>query len=69
MGRLPPIIRDPCPCNGCTERFPACHGDCPKDKRGDFGYEAWKLKIREIEEKRKAYNSLNRRKKWQRTIS
>ena len=33
---------DPCPCHGCTERFPACSGNCPKDARGEYGYKAWK---------------------------
>lgn len=33
---------DPCPCKGCTERFPACSGNCPKDARGEYGYKAWK---------------------------
>ena len=35
-------MREPCPCNGCTERFTACHDRCPKDKRGEYGYKAWK---------------------------
>ena len=34
-----------CPCDGCTERFIACSDRCPKDKRGDFGYKAWKAKL------------------------
>jgi hypothetical protein len=33
---------DPCPCNGCTERFTACSDRCPKDARGEFGHHAWK---------------------------
>lgn len=33
---------EPCPCNGCTERFLACSGKCPKDARGEYGYQAWK---------------------------
>lgn len=33
---------EPCPCNGCTERFTACSDRCPKDARGDFGHKAWK---------------------------
>ena len=33
---------DPCPCNGCTERFIACSGRCPIDARGSYGYAAWK---------------------------
>ena len=26
---------------GCTERFTACWGNCPKDNRGGYGYKAW----------------------------
>lgn len=33
---------EPCPCNGCTERFIACSDRCPKDARNEFGYKAWK---------------------------
>jgi hypothetical protein len=35
---------EPCPCNGCTERFSACSDRCPKDARGEFGYKAWKAR-------------------------
>ena len=35
---------EPCPCNGCTERFIACSDRCPKDARGEFGYKAWKAR-------------------------
>lgn len=33
---------DPCPCNGCTERFLACSDKCPKDARGEYGHHAWR---------------------------
>ena len=33
---------EPCPCNGCTERFIACSDRCPKDARNEYGYKAWK---------------------------
>lgn len=33
---------EPCPCNGCTERFTACSDRCPKDARGEYGHKAWK---------------------------
>jgi hypothetical protein len=29
------------PCKNCAERFTACWGNCPKDKRGEYGYKAW----------------------------
>lgn len=56
-------IRDDSPCDGCTERFLACSDKCPKDARGEYGYNAWKEKLREVEEKRKQYYKF-RRKKW-----
>lgn len=59
--------REEAPCKGCPERFPACSDHCPKDARGEFGYKAWKARFDEINNKRKAYDRLNRRKKWQRT--
>lgn len=30
-----------CPCGDCSERFLACSGNCPKDARGEYGYNAW----------------------------
>jgi hypothetical protein len=56
-------IRDKSPCDGCTERFIACSHKCPKDARGEFGYNAWIAKLREVKENRKAYYA-NRRRKW-----
>lgn len=53
--RMRTTFRDVAPCQDCTERFPACHGDCPKDKRGEFGYAAWKQAAAEVEKKRKLY--------------
>ena len=47
------------PCNGCTERFTACHDRCPKDERGEFGYKAWVAKNLEIKEARKQYEKLH----------
>ena len=60
------FCREVSPCAGCTERFLACHDNCPKDARGEFGHKAWKAKLDAINKSRKAYNELNRRKKWQR---
>ena len=62
-------IREDSPCVGCPERFLACSDKCPRDERGEFGYKAWKAMFHEVNAKRKAYNNLNRRRKWQRTIS
>lgn len=62
--RLPNPYREPSPCKDCPERFLACSDHCPKDARGEFGYKAWKAQNQEIENRRKAYNALNRRKKF-----
>ena len=56
MSRPDPVTREMSPCNGCTERFPACHGRCPKDERGEFGYKEWRKKIDSANEARREYN-------------
>ncbi len=69
--QVPQSHREKSPCYGCTERFSACSDCCPKDERGEYGYLAWKARVKEIEDKRKAYyETLDeyRRKKWGRTI-
>ena len=63
---VPRTNREKSPCFGCTERFPACSDSCPKDKRGEYGYLAWKARVKAIEENRKAYYKIlyeDRRKK------
>jgi hypothetical protein len=63
------IIRGTSPCDGCTERFEACWGRCPKDARGERGYKAWSAEIEETKAKKKAYYDLNRRRRqWRRKI-
>ena len=55
-GRQPSgVVRDMPPCYGCTERFEACWGKCPKDARGERGYEAWSAAIRQTKAARKQY--------------
>ena len=49
------IIREPPPCMGCTERFTACSGKCPKDERGEFGYKAWMAKIAEVKKAKREF--------------
>ena len=56
MSRPDPVTREMSPCNGCTERFPACHGNCPKDKRGEYGYGAWRAELDRVNEERRKYN-------------
>lgn len=56
MSRPDPVTREMSPCNGCTERFTACHDRCPKDERGELGYKAWKSRLDEINKRRKEYN-------------
>lgn len=48
-------IRDPNPCNGCTERFTACSDRCPKDERGEYGRKAWKKEIERVNQNRRDY--------------
>lgn len=48
-------IRDDSPCNGCTERFPACHDRCPKDERGEPGYKAFKAEIERVKAVKEKY--------------
>ena len=50
--------RDVSPCKDCNERFTACQmrGKCPKDKRGEYGYAAWRDRIEAIDRNRKTYN-------------
>ena len=48
-------IRDQSPCNGCTERFPACHDRCPKDERGEPGYKAFKAEIERVKAVKEKY--------------
>lgn len=38
------------PCQGCTEKFTACHDRCPKDQRDEYGYKAWKSELEEKKE-------------------
>jgi hypothetical protein len=56
MSRPDPVTREMSPCNGCTERFTACHDRCPKDERGEPGYQAWRNRLDALNKKRKEYN-------------
>ena len=48
-------VRDLAPCKDCTERFTACSGCCPKDKRGEFGYDAWRDEIKRVKREKQKY--------------
>lgn len=51
-------IRKPAPCKDCTERdYPSCYSDCPKDKRGEYGYKAWTAEKDAIKEKKRKYTA------------
>ena len=52
---VPKTNREKPPCFGCTEKFVACSDHCPKDERGEYGYLAWRAKVKEIEDNRKSY--------------
>ena len=49
-------IRDKPPCYGCKEKFTACHGKCPKDNRGEYGYLAWKAELEKANKARAEYD-------------
>ena len=47
--RLDGPIRDKPPCKDCTDRHTACHGSCGR-------YNEWKLRLDEVNKRRKEYN-------------
>ena len=49
-------IRTKPPCYGCKEKFATCHGKCPKDKRGEYGYGTWKAELEQVNAERRKYN-------------
>lgn len=73
--RLSGVMRGVSPCKDCGERFTACWGKCPKDARGEYGYDAWKADAKKVNdtrrtyaiERHKTYEDDKRRKKWERT--
>lgn len=67
--RLPSKIRETVPCKDCAERFSACSCKCPKDARGEYGYNAWKAEVDRVKQNRNAYlvsrfEDSKRREKW-----
>lgn len=75
--RLPGVMRGVSPCTNCVERHTACHSKCPKDERGEYGYDAWRADAKKVNDNRKAYvderhqiyEEEKRRKKWLKTTS
>lgn len=47
--RIDSPTREQPPCKDCTERFTACHDKCEK-------YKEWKLRLDEVNKRRKEYN-------------
>ena len=47
--------REVSPCKDCTERFTACTDHCPKDKRGEDGYDAYRERLKREKDARKEY--------------
>ena len=47
--RIDGQIRDNPPCKDCTDRHTACHGSCDR-------YKEWKLRLDEVNKRRKEYN-------------
>jgi hypothetical protein len=53
--RMPSAIRGCSPCKGCEDRFTACSDRCPKDRRGEYGYDAWKKEIARVKSEKQKY--------------
>lgn len=53
--RPPRTVRNISPCKDCTEKYKACHDNCPKDSRGEVGYKTWKTEIDSIKAEREKY--------------
>lgn len=53
--RMRNATRDPSPCRDCTERFTACSDKCPKEARGEYGYDSWVAEIKRIKNNRRKY--------------
>ena len=53
--RMRNATRDPSPCRDCTERFTACSDKCPKEARGEYGYDSWVAEIKRIKNNRRIY--------------
>ena len=65
MERISSVIREISPCKDCTEKFEACHGKCPKDGRGEFGFAAWTAEKDRVQKERKKYiDYISMRKYW-----
>ena len=54
--RLTGPVRDKPPCGACTEKFDGCHGKCPKDERGEYGYQAFLDRLKQVKAARRAYD-------------
>ena len=48
------------PCKDCSERFPACSDKCPKDERGEYGYNAMIADLRKRKAAEKEYRQKRR---------
>ena len=59
--RITISIRDVSPCKDCAEKFLGCHDRCPKDERGEPGYNAWKAELERVKAARVAYEKSKKR--------
>lgn len=48
------------PCKNCPERFTACSDKCPKDARGEYGYNAWLADVRKEKAQMKEWKRRDR---------
>ena len=51
-------VRDKPPCGSCTEKFDGCHGKgkCPKDERGEYGYQAFLDRVKKVKAAQRAHD-------------
>lgn len=54
--RLTGPVRDKPHCGECTEKFDGCHGKCPKDERGEYGYHAFLDRLKQVKSARRNYD-------------
>ena len=59
--RITLSIREISPCKDCAEKFLGCHSQCPKDERGEQGYNAFKREVARVNAARIEYEKTKMR--------
>lgn len=53
--KLSGVMRGVAPCKNCAERHEACWDKCPKDLRGEYGYNAWMAEANRVKAEKQRY--------------